>query len=221
MVLKPISPAGREFLVLALSTASLAARFVVQTTPLHVQQAQKRALERNNRVGADVVPFCTLCCTFRSNIIGIKAPRARSGVSVDMVRGLTVCNNCGQSRGIIDVILSGRTVTLLGRGMDMATAQGPVTLCTRCSMPAVSAGFFGAHPHCKACLAKSQHDISRPKPCVRCGAQCTPRSLWCEVVQPGGGVDMAWFCRAHSDECPDHTVTQDELDAIHGTPPRI
>ena len=128
----------------------------------------------------------------------------------------TVCNNCGGSGCIANIILAGRAITVLGRGLDQATAQGPVTLCCRCSLPAVSAGYFGSYPHCKSCLEKSRHDISRPGLCVRCGVQCTPKSMWTEVVLPGGGVGMAWFCRMHVGECPDRPVSQEQLDSIHG-----
>lgn len=214
MLLKHVRNKPRQFMCRAMHSAIKKARLVVHTTSKQVQQAQEIALPRNARSCAAELPYCQSCCTFRATIAGAKMPRTRSGVSVDIVTGELRCNNCNAT-DLVHIDLVGRSVTLLGKSLDAETSVGPVSICCRCAQPTVFKSPFGEYLLCASCKKQSDIEVYRPKACVVCGADSgSVASTWCEVLTPGGSIDMAWFCRDHSHMTPDRLVLEKDLDAV-------
>jgi len=203
-VLKQLSPRSRRVLGLYMWTCRQ--RLSVSVSYLHnrVKAMQLRA-QRDAHAGRSTnLVVCLVCSSVKMGVHGMKTPKTRVGVSVNIDTDELACNSCGYSH-IQFVNIVGRVLTV----GCLQRARRSVVMCCACARVSAETRILGIYPLCPDCWSATSAKLKAPTTCL-CGRDAASGAEWSLAKR---GVDVVTFalCFVHRHMRLDGLVDADDL----------
>ncbi len=206
--LRGLSPPGLQRLCLFLWAVRQKLAVSVGALPERVRVMQKRALDRSPCLPREcIVAVCYVCATIRTPVAGIRVPKTRVGISVDITTSRLTCNACGYGH-VAAVDMVGRTLTVGGGAPRRA---GRIVMCAGCGYLTAKTRTLGMYDLCEDCYGPARARVFSPPDCL-CGRAAAPHAQW--LMARAGADVVTWApCAHHAHLAVDTLVNAD--DVIH------